>query len=36
MGFRFVNDADSLQAEKTWLENRLNVVNEALKPKGDE
>ena len=35
LGRRLVNEADSLQAEKTWLENRLNVVNEALKPKSD-
>jgi len=30
MGRGMVNDADSLQAEKAWLENRLNVVNEVL------
>ncbi len=35
MGYRVVNDADSVQAEKTWLENRLNVVNEILSKKAD-
>jgi len=28
---RLVSTADSLQTEKSWLEGRLNAVNEALK-----
>ena len=36
MGCGMVNDPDFLKAEKTWLENRLNVVNEALKPKSED
>ncbi|QRN84492.1 DUF5320 domain-containing protein (plasmid) [Chloroflexota bacterium] len=35
MGRGFVNDADPAQAEKTWLENRLKVVNEILSKKAD-
>lgn len=31
VGRRLVSSGDSLQAEKSWLENRLNAVNEALK-----
>lgn len=30
-----VSSEDSLQAEKSWLENRLNVVNETLQKKED-
>lgn len=30
-GSRVLSDAGALQAEKSWLEKRLNLVNEALK-----
>ena len=30
-GHACAGDANTLQAEKTWLEKRLNLVNEALK-----
>jgi hypothetical protein len=30
------SDADTLQAEKTWLEKRLNLVNEVLKKSSED